>query len=322
MISNYSNYIFYEYMVRNRKKQKLPFAQDVVAFLCKEGYSADILKQGKFMTHHNIVAGDPKSAKVIFTAHYDTPPVLPFPNFITPKNLFLFTLYQLFITICILIPIFLMFAFGVYLSQSFQLSPWIPVLLMYFSLIAVLILFFAIPNKHNANDNTSGVITLLEIAQKIPKEMRNEVAFVFFDHEELGMLGSSAFASKNKAFIHDKLVINFDCVSDGDTLMFVPRKKVKRNDALMQKLCEVMQCDGKKQMKLEKRFVLYPSDQMMFRRSVAVAALRKSSLFGYYLSRIHTSKDTVFEEENIELLAVQMVELFLKINEEGMEKHV
>ena len=33
------------------------------------------------------VLGDPETAKVVFSAHYDTCARLPFPNFIAPKNL-------------------------------------------------------------------------------------------------------------------------------------------------------------------------------------------------------------------------------------------
>jgi hypothetical protein len=38
----------------------------------------------------NIVIGNPDTAKVLYTAHYDTCARLPFPNFITPKNIFIY----------------------------------------------------------------------------------------------------------------------------------------------------------------------------------------------------------------------------------------
>ena len=39
------------------------------------------------------------------------------------------------------------------------------------------------------------------------------------------------------------------------------------------------------------------------RAAVGVAALNKHPVFGYYLSRIHTPRDTVLREENIAFLA-------------------
>mgnify|MGYP002508405661 CR=1 FL=1 len=54
----------------------------------------------------NVVAGDPEKAKVIFSAHYDTCAVLPFPNFITPRNLFFYLCYQLMLVV----PLFLVVA--------------------------------------------------------------------------------------------------------------------------------------------------------------------------------------------------------------------
>lgn len=44
---------------------------------------------------------------------------------------------------------------------------------------------------------------------------------------------------------------------------------------------------------------MYPSDQMGFPCAVAIAALKRSPLFGLYLDRIHTPRDTVFDESNI-----------------------
>ena len=80
-------------------------------------------------------------------------------------------------------------------------------------------------NRHTANDNTSGVITLLEIALSLPEELRSDVCFVWFDNEERGLLGSAAFAGKHKETKKGALVLNFDCVGDGDSLQFFPTKR-------------------------------------------------------------------------------------------------
>ena len=49
------------------------------------------------------------------------------------------------------------------------------------------------------------------------------------------------------------------------------------------------------------KFVYYPSDQKSFKKNVGVAAFKKSKL-GLYMDKIHTPKDTVMDERNIEAL--------------------
>ena len=86
-----SRKILEEYQIRKSAKQK----EDFWCFLLDElrgmGYEAKI--EGK--SSKNIVVGDPETAKVIYTAHYDTCPVLPIPNFITPRNFVWYLLYQM-----------------------------------------------------------------------------------------------------------------------------------------------------------------------------------------------------------------------------------
>ena len=46
----------------------------------------------------------------------------------------------------------------------------------------------------------------------------------------------------------------------------------------------------------------YPSDQMNFKTTIAVAAFNKNKFLGYYVDKIHTNKDTVFDENNINFI--------------------
>ncbi|MFR3430848.1 MAG: M28 family peptidase [Holdemanella porci] len=90
-------------------------------------------------------------------------------------------------------------------------------------------------NKHTASDNTSGIITIIESAIKLPEDLRDEVCFVLFDNEELGLLGSSAFAKEYKEYLKNKLIINFDCVSDGNDIFFFPTKQIKNDQSKHEK---------------------------------------------------------------------------------------
>lgn len=156
-------------------------------------------------------------------------------------------------------------------------------------------------NQHTANDNTSGVATLLEIALNLPIKDRSKVAFIFFDNEEKGLLGSSQFKKAHKECVADTFLLNFDCVSDGDYIQFYPNKKLKKDEKTLNLLEQAFLSDGTKIVEVVRDFGFYPSDQKAFVKGVGVVALHKGRL-GYWLGRIHTNRDTVFQAENINLL--------------------
>ena len=75
--------LFERFPVRKGKKQRAAFRTWAAALARENGYSAHEEKGS--LGAVNLVIGNPETAKVVFTAHYDTCAVLPFPNFITPK---------------------------------------------------------------------------------------------------------------------------------------------------------------------------------------------------------------------------------------------
>ena len=80
-------------------------------------------------------------------------------------------------------------------------------------------------NEHTVNDNTSGVTTLIDTMTILPDELKSDVAFIFFDLEEAGLVGSKSFFKKHKNVMNNKLLVNFDCVSDGENILLVLNKK-------------------------------------------------------------------------------------------------
>ena len=76
---------------------------------------------------------------------------------------------------------------------------------------------------------------------------------------------------------------------------------------------------GEKNVEVVRGFGLYPSDQARFRRGVGVAALKKAPLIGYYMDRIHTRRDTVLEEDNVQLLCRGVLRLAGMIREQKKE---
>ena len=293
-MTTFSEQIFSDYQVRKTKKQKLAFIR-----LMQTHFSELRVEESKILHNRNLVAGDWETAEFILSAHYDTCAVLPFPNFIMPKNLLITVLYSLLICI----PFFLIaFGFNVLLSlvtDDFLIHYWTSLLLIIG--LFILVFFLGLPNKHTANDNTSGVITLCELMERMPEEMRKKVLFVFFDNEENGLLGSAFFRKLHKKEINDKLILNFDCVSDGDHILLVVNKAARKKYG--GRLEAAFQSTAEKTVHLEKSSsAMYPSDQAGFPMSVAVAALKKLPLLGLYLDRIHTGRDRVFDGRNIEYL--------------------
>ena len=108
------------------------------------------------------------------------------------------------------------------------------------------------------------------------------------------------------------LVINFDCVSDGNNILFVAKKGASD---LASKLEDAFISNDKYSVEVVTKGAFYPSDQKNFTKGVGVAALNKLKCGILYMDKIHTPKDTVYDEENIEFLkcgAIKLVGLFTK----------
>ena len=283
--------------VRKSRKQKNAFRKDVCLYLQELGYECTIEKGS--CGSRNVVVGNPESAEHLVCAHYDTCARMPVPNLITPCNFWLFIAYQILLTLVLLLP-------AVLLAVCVSLIPPIAEMSQLVFLVTILLTVFLISygpaNPHNANDNTSGVVTLLEIAKTMPENYRSRVCFVLFDMEEQGLFGSDAHRSAHKKAIKNQLVWNLDCVGEGDEILLFPSGKVKRDEEKMKYL---LKCETKLATKsirvCQKGFHFYPSDQMNFPYGVGIAALKRGKL-GLYLDRIHTSSDTCLDETNVNIL--------------------
>ncbi len=287
-----------KYVIRHTKKQKSDFRDFIVSELEKDGiYAKTESGNNGGIPVHNIVIGDVKTAKYLITAHYDTPNTSLFP--------------------------IVMFADSFLLSLMGQLAAFVPLILL--SVIAarsigpaaslaalyggMFVGMFAFTNKNNFNDNTSGVLTVLEILYSLTGEDREKCAFVLFDNEEKGLLGSAHLYKKYK---NRSVVLNFDCVGDGDEIRMFYKKDVSET---VGKLKECFAEDGRLSVKAVRRSIrniLYMSDDYSFPGGICFAAFRRSFL-GRYISRIHTNRDTVCSDENISFIS-SAVTGFIKNN--------
>lgn len=304
--------IFLHHEIRKTKAQKSAFRDYLTDYAKSKGYEAKVERAGK--NAENVIVGDPTKAKVVYTAHYDTCAVMPLPNFITPKCLPIYLLYQIVLSLIIyIIPLSVMISSRIVYNATDSYPLFLLLLLGgYALLIGVTFLLIMGPaNKHTANDNTSGVTLLIDIMTDIPEELRSSVAFIFFDLEERGTLGSKGYAMRHKTLAKQLLVVNFDCVSDGKNILFVTKKKAQY---VKEKLEAAFPSNSTYTVDVATKGAFYPSDQRNFERGIGVSALNKTKRGLLYMNKIHTKRDTVYDEENIEFLKCGAIELARILN--------
>jgi len=305
--------ILQKYEIRKSNKEKTRFIEYIKGRLKDIGYEVNIEEKGRgIFKSRNIIVGNPKEADVVFAAHYDTCAVLPFPNLMSPTNTMLFVIFQIVITILI-IAMALAAAIIVALLTDNAISGGTVFLLFLYGFLFYML--FGYRNKHTANDNTSGIITLTHILERLPEEDRNKVCVIYFDNEEKGLFGSAFFYKKHRKQIKDKMLINFDCVGDGENIVTMADKKCRKDEKyqLFTEALKVNEAGADVTYLCKKmKYMMFPSDQMNFKKGIGVCALKKSPV-GYYVARIHTYFDTICRKENVEYLAKSMVDFVEKL---------
>lgn len=294
-----------QFPVRKSNAQKQSFRDAVQSYAQDLGYSVTVEKGS--MGAQNLLIGDPQTARILVTAHYDTCARMLLPSLVTPCNAFLFWYYQILIVLSLFLATFVITGIICLVFRSSELA--YPVALIVYWLL-LLLMMIGPANTSNVNDNTSGIVTVLEIARSLPENQKSKVCFVLFDLEEAGLLGSSAYRKMHKAETDRQTVINLDCVGDGDHILLFPTKPLKKD---RKKLAPIYKCCGyfgeKSILVRDKGFGFYPSDQLAFPYGVGIGAFHIKKNVGHYYSRIHTPKDTILDQTNVNLLRAAITTL-------------
>ena len=293
------DYINQNYPARKDMQEKIKFRDYIVETLKKKGIEAKIerTKEGK---NDNIVVGDPTTANAVFTAHYDTPARSLFPNIMMPKSRVIFYAYQ-FVPIIFLLVVSFTFAYIVgHVIINDMRAYALSFLLAYYGLFFGIMRVFK--NKNNYNDNTSGVATILSIIDELSPEELNNVAFILFDNEEKGKKGSKAYFADHKEQMKDKFLVNFDCVGNGNNVIFIAQK-----DAVNSEEYKILESSFSNKEKFNLEFLTHKqadsnSDHKNFPKGVACVACKNNKKGFLYTPYIHTNKDLVAENSNIEFL--------------------
>ena len=301
-MTDYLNLIDENFPIRNSDAQKEAFR----AWALKEAEKNGIAKAAaeKIDGHAQIVFGDPEKAKVIFTAHYDTPRRSLMPNLMLVSNPVLYWAYNFGIALIILAAAvgatfgakeLLGFDWHVMTHRLILLGVYMAV---YFGLF--LLILRGPANKRNRNDNTSGTAAVMELTRRLSDS--GDAALILFDDEEKGKKGSKAFAKEHPSVRKNTLVVNLDCVGNGDTFVFCPTRGAQDHP-----MWPALQAAAEKAGLSARSFpagrAQMNSDQKSFARGVGVCACMHRPVIGYYADRIHTSRDTVADPDNIDRLA-------------------
>lgn len=297
--------VLQQFPVRKSKRQKAAFRDAVAAYARERGYAVQVEK-GSFGAQ-NVVIGDPVKADYLVTAHYDTPASIGLPNFITPCNLTVYLLWQM-----VIVAVFVAAALAVRLILEFatgnEEAAKLGMMAVYWVLL--LLMLFGPANRNNANDNTSGVVTVLEILTSLQENQRDKVCFVLFDLEEMGLLGSASYRKAHRRETDRQLILNLDCVGDGDAIMLFPTKKLKQDPEKLGRLEMICRPCGKKSIRLHRKGVaICPSDHGNFPYAAGVMAFQKKRFLGLYCGRIHTNRDRVLEMTNVNILRSAIISL-------------
>ena len=303
-----------EHGARMTRKHKSLF-REWVTFLAKEmGYSAKI--EDCFLAK-NVVVGNPKKAKIVLTAHYDTPPNLPY-KFIMKQlkcaGIGLPTLVgvNLLVTNALLkngskeaVELALM---GVQGSADLAGLAMIGL----GGLAVYSMGFLGGENQNNYDDNSSGVLTLIGLMdyyKNLPPEKRDEIAFVFFDNEEKGLVGSLCYSAKHRLQkrgfsevrqIKNQAFINYDCVGVGKRVNVIYTGNVKKEFVKdLVKEVEKMESKGYKT-KAFRTTMNSMSDHLAFNGSLGNVTILCDDENDPVVNHIHSGKDDLLKLSNVE----------------------
>ena len=273
-----------QFPIRKTTAQKRAFEKWVMAKMREMGYRpyVDGMNRKDKLRHRNIVAGDPQNAELLISAHYDTAATIGVPDLRIPRNF----------------PVYI-------LSQGAVL-------------LGMLLMMFGAANKHNVNDNTSGIAALLETMQRLSPEAREKTAFILFDHQETGSRGAKSYGAQHVEVQTMKLLVDLSCVGDGDTFVISAPKMAQDKPeyaVVRESLEENAMAFGVSAQFFGRAGVQGAGDYRRFVCGVGVSAYHHSAGVGLITGRIHTSRDTVCRQENLDYLAKSLADAAQKMND-------
>lgn len=230
-----------------------------------------------------------EEAEFIFMAHYDTPTMLP-PWIELLSRLFGQTR-----------PLLLSLAIGLMVVVPFLLPGTIALIIGIVLSLSLLLLL--VPNPKNLNDNTSGVLGLLHLAEQLKDSpsARKKVKFVLVDNEEMMLVGSTQLRDhwEGKGFDFERSrIVCLDCIGWGDVPVII------RNGVsyVGNELIDIFR-EEQPESQLLNLGLLPLNDNYVFRDAGAVLVSRMKKTWwkgGFYIPNIHSVFDKRLDMNQIE----------------------
>lgn len=138
---------------------------------------------------------------------------------------------------------------------------------------------------------TSGVVTLLETAASMPRNLRDRVCFVLFD----GRSGAAMHHARHRYACGLQTVLYLDRVGEGDSILLTPTKALKDDTDALDRLIDLERRCG------EKRVLIRDKGRparMPFVRGVRICARR---------GKLPTFRDTLPDYTNVNILRACLI---------------
>ncbi len=286
--------IINNYGVRYKKKQKQRFLSYAKDYFEDLGYTTEIQKSifGK-----NLMVGNIKSDNMLI-AHYDTP---------TNMNMLLIG-YKIYgLLIAQIISVFLILGLSILVSLNiYQLFNYS--INVFFLFLLAIILLLIVPNKNNVNDNTSGIVSIMNIAKVLSEQnMQNDIFFVLADNEEKGLFGSFALKRymKKRGFTKNKKCIAIESVDNGDENAILYNKKSGFQDEVYNSFVNKTSYNI-----IKKRTDILMSDHIPFSpNSLMVSGVYRTLIGNFiYIKDMHTNNDANYDIRFIEKINMMIYE--------------
>ena len=277
--------------IRRTEEQKHAFRQWAIDRAGQAGYSARVEENGRAQIK-NVIIGDPDSAAVIFSAHYDTPSRMLIPDMKFPRSIpvavclhMLLVLLGIAISVAVLSLVHLFTPDGYVLFATFVLC-----------YVGLLVLISCGPaNRNNANES-SGVAALLQLIAALPEEDRDKCAFILFDGGTKGRTGSKAWAKDHAELAWMRLLVDLDKVGVGDHALLVSSSMARRCTGFNTLEKVLAETPGLTAHFYDGKTTLTGGDSRSFKCGVALMVCEQRPGLGFVIGRIATARDTLCEQ--------------------------
>ena len=274
------------------RDEKNQFLESVEEKLNEYGFEFERKQFRGIFKSVNLETKSTAHSEYIFIAHYDTGTKMPF-WFSWLMKLFGVN-YQILIMILVVL----------FLRADFDKLPdilgYVFIVIQSIFVISIVLVFF--PNRNNFDDNTSGIIALLQLAKKCKENGLDNVKFLFVDNEELGLFGSRAHRRdlrKRQLITPNSKIISIDCVGAGRIPLIIRNSKSHYEETFRKEFLNNYEiCKSI-------RLILPVSDNYSFRKygALNISFVNKAVIpNGYTIPKIHTSRDSSIDLNQIEKL--------------------